>query len=144
MDSPNIVASLVHKITSHTSDVNGVCFSKDRKLATCSADKTVRLWETSEFSELPCSPLCGHTYYIHCCTFSPFGTLLATCSTDGKVIVWDAKTGTKVGTMQHESKCPIRVCRFSPDSALLVSGSDDNNLCLWDVPTKKFIRYVFD
>ncbi|XP_052254309.1 WD repeat, SAM and U-box domain-containing protein 1-like isoform X7 [Dreissena polymorpha] len=131
--SHDLVASLVHTINSHTSDVNGVCFSKDRKLATCSADKTVRVWDMTSYNELPFSPLCGHTYYVHCCCFSPFGTLLASCSTDGKVIIWDAKTGQKKCVLQHESKSPIRVCKFSPNSAQLISGSDDNNVCLWDV-----------
>lgn len=137
--TPNIIASLIHTINSHTSDVNGVCFSKDRKLATCSADKTVRVWDTEDYSELSCSPLCGHTYYVHCCTFSPFGTLLASCSTDGKIIVWDVKTGQKKGVLQHESKAPIRVIKFSPNSSHLISGGDDNNICLWDLSTENLL-----
>jgi WD40 repeat protein len=142
MESPSIIASLHHTISSHTSDVNGLCFSKSKVLATCSGDKTVRLWDTDDYSELACSPLCGHTYYVHCCTFSPFGTLLASCSTDGKVIIWDVKTGKKKVVLQHESKSPIRVCRFSADSQMLVSGGDDNNICLWDISTESLIRYL--
>ncbi|XP_052804342.1 WD repeat, SAM and U-box domain-containing protein 1-like [Mya arenaria] len=139
MSEKSVLASLVHTISSHTSDVNGVCFSKSGKLATCSADKTVRVWDTEDYSELPCSPLCGHTYYVHCCTFSPFGTQLASCSTDGKVIIWDLKTGEKKCIFQHESKAPIRVCKFSPNSSMLLSGGDDNNLCLWNLSTESLI-----
>ena len=135
-----MVASLHHTISAHTSDVNGVCFSKDRKLATCSGDKTVRLWDTSEFAELPSSPLCGHTYYVHSCVFSPFGTQLATCSTDGKVIVWNPATGNKTATFQHESKGPIRVIRFSPNSTYLLTAGDDSNLCLWNLSSKELFR----
>lgn len=91
-----IVASLHHTIKTHTSDVNDVAFSCDNKLATCSGDKTVRLWDPEDLSEVSFSPLMGHTYYVHCCTFSPMGTLLATCSTDGRAIIWDMKNGQGV------------------------------------------------
>ncbi|KAL4229143.1 WD repeat [Mactra antiquata] len=139
MEQSTIVASLEHTICSHTSDVNGVCFSKGKYLATCSGDKTVRVWNTEDYTEVQSSPLCGHTYYVHCCAFSPFGTLLASCSTDGKVIIWDPLTGKKKYTFQHESKSPIRVIRFSPDSKMLLSGCDDNNLCLWNLTTESLV-----
>ncbi|KAJ8307459.1 hypothetical protein KUTeg_015543 [Tegillarca granosa] len=140
MTSSTVLANLVHSIGSHTSDVNGVAFSSDGKLATCSADKTIRVWDTEDFTELSYSPLCGHTYYVHCCAFSPFSTLIASCSTDGKLILWDVKNGTKVAVLQHESQNSIRVCKFSPNSSYVVTGSDDEMLCLWDVSTKKLVR----
>ncbi|KAJ8306977.1 hypothetical protein KUTeg_015061 [Tegillarca granosa] len=140
MTSSTVLANLVHTIGSHTSDVNGVAFSSDGKLATCSADKTIRVWDTEDFTELSYSPLCGHTYYVHCCAFSPFSTLIASCSTDGKLILWDVKNGTKVAVLQHESQNSIRVCKFSPNSSYVVTGSDDEMLCLWDVSTKKLVR----
>ncbi|XP_013399148.1 WD repeat, SAM and U-box domain-containing protein 1 [Lingula anatina] len=133
------VANLIHTISLHQSDVNWVAYS-GKTLATCSGDKTVRLWSTEDFTEYPCSPLCGHGYYVHCCVFSPFGTMLASCSTDGKVILWDSKTGEKKGTFEHPSKSGIRVCRFSPNSSWLVTGSDDETLVIWDMKTKKLHR----
>lgn len=138
MAESNLVCSLHHTIGAHTSDVNGVCFSKNT-LATCSGDKTVRLWALEDYRELLCSPLCGHGYYVHCCTFSSFGTTLATCSTDGKVILWDVKTGEKKTVLQHPSKTSIRVCAFSPNFSMLVSGSDDETLCVWEVSTRRLL-----
>ncbi|KAK7485836.1 hypothetical protein BaRGS_00022936, partial [Batillaria attramentaria] len=134
-----MVASLIHTISTHTADVTCLSFTQG-KLATSSSDKTVRLWSTEDFSELPCSPLLGHTYNIHYCTFSPFGTILATCSTDGKLILWDVKTGEMNAVIQHPSKGSIRVCCFSPDSSRIVSGSDDDTICMWEVATKKLVR----
>ena len=136
----NTIANHIHTIKAHSSDVNGVCFSEDT-LATCSSDKTIRLWSLSDFTEEPVSPLCGHTYSVHNCTFSPSGATLATCSTDGKVILWDGKTWDKLAVLGHSSGSSIRVCRFSPTSDLLVTGSDDDKLCIWDVKARKLIRY---
>ena len=142
MADSNFVASHVHTISSHNSDVNCVNFSTDRNLASCSGDKATRIFSISDFSELPSSPLLGHQYTVHYCTFSPFGTNIATCSTDGKAIIWDVKTGQKIITFQHPSQNGIRICRFSPNSAFLVTGGEDDKLCLWDLKTKQLIRYV--
>ena len=134
-----MLASLLHTISTHSGDITSISFTHG-KLASASADKTVRLWSTEDFSELPCSPVMGHHYTVHHCTFSPFGTMLATCSTDGKLILWDAKTGEVRGELQHESKSGIRVCSFSPDSAHIVSGGDDDTICMWEVATKRLVR----
>uniref|UniRef100_A0A2C9LBD3 WD repeat, SAM and U-box domain-containing protein 1 n=1 Tax=Biomphalaria glabrata TaxID=6526 RepID=A0A2C9LBD3_BIOGL len=137
--SDSIVASNIHTITAHEGDVTAVAFS-NTVLATCSSDKTVRLWSNTDFLELPSSPLLGHKYLIHCCEFSPLGFTLATCSQDGTLRIWDIKTGECVLCASHPSKCAIRVCRFSSDGAKLVTGGDDETVCLWNVAEKRIIR----
>ncbi|KAH9492407.1 WD repeat, SAM and U-box domain-containing protein 1 [Bulinus truncatus] len=137
--SDNIVASNIHTITAHEADVTAVAFSKT-VLATCSSDKTIRLWGAKDFIELPSSPLLGHKYLIHCCEFSPAGSLLATCSTDGTLKFWDIKSGECVSSLSHSSKSAIRVCKFSKDGTKLVTGGDDETVCLWNVSDKKIIR----
>lgn len=77
----------------HTSDVTS-CDIFGECLASCSGDKSIRIWfQDSEgnFSEAGFSPLVDHTYGVNCVRFSPFGTLLASCSTDGKVILWNVQ-----------------------------------------------------
>lgn len=49
-------------------------------------------WQVGDaFIEVSYSPLLGHTYGINCVCFSPFGTKLASASTDGSTILWDVK-----------------------------------------------------
>ncbi|XP_005091970.1 WD repeat, SAM and U-box domain-containing protein 1 isoform X2 [Aplysia californica] len=135
----SLVASNTHTITTHTSDVTCLAFSAT-VLATCSSDRSVRLWGAKDFSELASSPMLGHTYMIHCCAFSPLGSVLATCSTDGTLRLWDVKTGETTAILAHPSKCAIRVCQFSSDGKLLVTGGDDDTVCLWNVADKKLVR----
>ncbi|BFZ22696.1 hypothetical protein BsWGS_25735 [Bradybaena similaris] len=135
----NIVASNVCTITAHAADILSIAFSST-VLATCSSDKTVRLWQTTDFTELPCSPLTGHQYLINCCDFSPSGAILATCSTDGTLRLWNPKTGDVLAKLAHPSSCALRVCCFSPDGAMIVTGGDDDSACLWNVPEKRLIR----
>lgn len=136
----DIMASQIQILTTHSKDVNCCTFSGNL-LATCSGDKTVRLWDATSFEELPFSPLLGHSYYVHWCALSAFGTRLATCSTDGKIIVWDTSNGETVAVFEHTHKPIIRVCVFSPDSQYLLSGGADNELWMWDLNKKTCIRW---
>ncbi|XP_071788780.1 WD repeat, SAM and U-box domain-containing protein 1-like [Asterias amurensis] len=133
------MATLLHTLKSHSSDVNCCSFSATT-LASCSGDKSIRLWSLDTFQELSISPLLGHAYYVHWVRFSPFGTILASCSTDGKVILWDARTGETLAVLQHPSRGIIRVCEFSPNSEMLLTGGADSVVCLWNVQTKKMMR----
>jgi len=130
----------------HTSDITWVEFS-GRLLATCSSDKTVRLWNATSpeerVVELKHSPLLGHRYTVHCCCFSPFGSVLATCSTDGFIYLWDVKTGERVAELQHPSQLAVRVCLFSPTTHRLATAGEDDSIVLWDVSTHTIIK-TFD
>ncbi|XP_061925965.1 WD repeat, SAM and U-box domain-containing protein 1 isoform X2 [Entelurus aequoreus] len=130
------MVSLVCTLQDHRDDVNWCTFSA-QLLATCSGDKTVRVYNTKDFSELAFSPLEGHGYGVHCCCFSPCGQFLASCSTDATTLVWSMSTGEIEAVLEHPGRSPVRICAFSPDSAHLVSGASDGSLALWDFPSKQ-------
>ncbi|XP_051998028.1 WD repeat, SAM and U-box domain-containing protein 1-like [Xyrauchen texanus] len=134
-----IMASLVCTLQDHRDDVN-CCALSDSLLATCSGDKTVRVYSVQDFRELAFSPLCGHGYGVHCCCFSRCGRYLASCSTDAVTMVWRAHTGAVVASLEHPARSPIRVCSFSPDALYLLSGAADGTVALWNVPSKTLQR----
>ncbi|MGH0176383.1 UNVERIFIED_CONTAM: hypothetical protein FKN15_072640 [Acipenser sinensis] len=126
------MATLICSLVDHSDDVNWCAFSSTC-LATCSLDKTIRLYSIKDFTELPFSPLNGHGYAVHSCCFSSTGVLLASCSTDGTTVLWSMNTGEIVTVLQHPGRSPVRICTFSPDSSCLVSGAADGTVALWAV-----------
>uniref|UniRef100_A0A8B9KIS9 WD repeat, SAM and U-box domain-containing protein 1 n=1 Tax=Astyanax mexicanus TaxID=7994 RepID=A0A8B9KIS9_ASTMX len=133
------MVSLICSLQNHLDDVNWCAFSSTL-LATCSADKTIRVYSTRDFTELSFSPLSGHGYGVHCCCFSPCGQYLASCSTDATTVVWKMDTGEIEAVFEHPGRSPVRVCAFSPDSSWLVSGASDGSLALWDFPSRALLR----
>jgi WD40 repeat protein len=65
---------------------------------------------------------------------SPQGDLVATTGQDGTILVWDGRTGQRLGSpLKHGGR--VRVLRFHPDGAVLASGSDDLMARLWTLPS---------
>lgn len=134
------MVSLVATLQHHTDEVNCCAFSPSR-LATSSGDKTVRVYDTTDFSELPFSPLSGHGYAVHCCCFSACGAHLLSCSTDGLVLVWSSETGELTARLEHPGRSPLRVCALASDSSLLLAGACDGTVALWDFSSRTLRRY---
>uniref|UniRef100_A0A8C6WH71 WD repeat, SAM and U-box domain-containing protein 1 n=1 Tax=Neogobius melanostomus TaxID=47308 RepID=A0A8C6WH71_9GOBI len=114
------MVSLICTLQDHRDDVNWCAFSATL-LATCSGDKTLRIYNTKDFSD-------------------PCGQFLASCSTDATVVIWSMVSGEIEAVLEHPGRSPVRVCALSPDSAHLVSGASDGSLALWDFPSKQCRR----
>ncbi|MFO0937452.1 MAG: c-type cytochrome domain-containing protein [Gemmataceae bacterium] len=79
----------------HGDDVFKISLTKDGKtLATASADKTVRLWDTEKLAVQ--KTLSGLTDYVFAVGFSPDGTRVAGGGYDGTVQIWSVADGKPV------------------------------------------------
>jgi WD40 repeat protein len=79
----------------HGDDVFKVVFNpKQPMLATTSADKSVRLWNSETLAAT--KTLAGLTDFVYAVAFSPDGELVAGGSYDGGVVVWKVADGTVV------------------------------------------------
>lgn len=66
----------------------------------------------------------GHKDSVLCCAFSPDGKLLATCSSDRSVVLWDVPSFKRKYRLEneHSHTDAVTAISFSPDSTLLISG----------------------
>ncbi|XP_033185923.2 WD repeat, SAM and U-box domain-containing protein 1 isoform X1 [Bombus vancouverensis nearcticus] len=135
---------LIQRLEEHGGVINSVAFYGNHLIASGSGDKLIRVWsiETEEeanaeiitkFQEKSYSPLDGHKYSINHVEFSPCGRMLASCSLDGTVIIWDTENGSQAKSSFVNSGSGIRVCRWSPDGTKIATAGDDERTTLWDV-----------
>lgn len=125
------------------------------RLATCGADKTIKMWKVVHKDEGTAVTFLGelakHNGTVNCVRFSPNGRRLASASDDKYIIIWELADGeasasrmvgqddigateawrTVVTRRQHNDD--IYDIAWSPDSTKLLSGSVDNTAILWDV-----------
>ena len=118
----------------HEKLVYGATFSPDsRRLATCSQDRTVRLWLIESGA---CLVLRGHTDEVFATAFHPDGRRLATAGRDQAVWLWDLERGEEVARLPGHTSY-VWSLAFSPDGATLASGSGDFTVRLWDTAPLK-------
>lgn len=123
----------IHTLNSHTNYVIGVAISPDgRTLASCSYDKTIKLWHLSSGNLL--GTLVAHSGWVTCVAISPDGKTLASGSLDNTVKLWDIGSGNLQKTLAGHSAYVISLA-ISPDGQTIASGCFDNTIKLWHLPT---------
>lgn len=129
----------VRSLEGHQSSVSGVKFKPEDGLllASCSADGTIKLWETENGKTL--RTLQGHKNGINDIAWSKDGRYLCSASDDQSAILWDVETGKQLNTLVGHSNFVFSI-KFSPAGNLLVSGSFDETVRVWDARTCEMIQ----
>jgi WD40 repeat protein len=71
--------------------------------------------------------------------FSPDGKTLATATHDGKVRLWDPRTGAARGPAWAAEAGEVVSKSFSPDGSVPATSGSDGTTALWDIGSRKQI-----
>ncbi|EPQ25937.1 uncharacterized protein PFL1_06392 [Pseudozyma flocculosa PF-1] len=107
----------VTKFSAHEKYLTRCLLSPDVKhLATCSADATVKIWDTSNYSFALEKTLVGHQRWVWDAAFSADSAYLVTASSDHVARLWELASGETV--RQYNGHHRAAVCVALNDSSL--------------------------
>lgn len=105
-------------------------------LASCSGDKTVRIWEQRPSGSWHCKAVLEDTHNrtVRSCAWSPNGRLLATASFDATTAVWEHAGGDYdcIATLEgHENE--VKSVSWSASGSLLATCGRDKSVWIWEM-----------
>jgi hypothetical protein len=113
----------------HIGIVRAVAFGPSGLLASCSDDRTIRMWD-ADGSEV--WTFVGHEGPVTTIAFSTDGEHLASGSSDGTIRVWSCRSGQLLRTMEGRTLLVHALAFLGTD--VLASGSE-TGLKLWNLTT---------
>jgi WD40 repeat protein len=150
VQNPNIKANLHGTLAGHAEVVWQIIFSPDgQNLASCSADRTVKLWRVKDGAQV--NILTGGSEHVYAVAFSADGQYLASGSREkgGVGMLWKQLAGERLsgdrgqtvrlwrvsdGTLQQvlaEHSGDVHSIALSPNAQWLASSGYDKTVKLW-------------
>jgi WD40 repeat protein len=106
-------------------------FSPDGTILAASHGQVAKLWEVSTAREL--YTFGGPIGTINQAVFSPDSWTVATASTDGRVFLWNSRTGERQGSLVGH-RGPLIGCSFHPSGRSLATGDQNfGEVKVWDL-----------
>jgi len=118
----------------HSQAIRGVVFSPNgRRIASCSADRTVRIWDATSGACVQIIP--EHDGDVLSVGFSQDGRRIVSCSDNRTVYVWDAGIGECIRFFTADDNW-VKCAALSPDGRYVLSGRHEI-LRVWDLTSEQ-------
>ncbi|KAM9683825.1 apoptotic protease-activating factor 1 isoform 4-T4 [Dama dama] len=150
----SMTGELVRIYDEHSEQVNCCHFTNNSNhllLATGSNDYFLKLWDLNQ--EECRNTMFGHTNSVSHCRFSPDDQVLASCSADGTLKLWDVKSANERKSInvkqfflnseepQEDLDLIVKCCSWSADGARIMVAAK-NKVFLFDVHTSGLLAEV--
>ncbi|KEH44130.1 putative transcription factor WD40-like family [Medicago truncatula] len=127
--------STVGDFDGHSRRVLSCAFKPTRpfRIVSCGEDFLANFYEGPPFKFN--MSIRDHTNFVNCVRYSPDGSKFVTVSSDRKGIIYDGKTGSKLGEFSEEDghKGSIYAVSWSRDSKQVLTVSADKSAKVWDI-----------
>lgn len=132
--SANQTFSFQDSVHPHEIDAQGFGYSPDGQwYALGHEDGNVRIW--SIHTHQPWTGILRHPGAVRSLCWSPGGDLLATCTQNGLVTVWDLTSQANGRIFFHPDAANLQSVRFSPDGKRVALAGDRGLPVIWNVET---------
>ena len=127
----------------HKDTVMNICFSPDgRYLASCSADKTIIIWDMRSMK--PIHHISAHRAEVNAVCFSPDSANLLSCGRDSKASLWDVKNGQRVYSSRI-ARGPIMHCDYAKDTnKYFATGSEGGCVGIFEVNSTGITKKILE
>ena len=128
--TPSVESHCLQLLAGHTNWIFSVTYSPDgSRLASASADGTVRIWDLATGS---CLHVLPHAHWAIRTIFSPDGRQLIVSGLSSKIYVWDTSSGEPIQTLNGHLDWVWSI-DTSADGNTLFSTGEDRTIRVWDV-----------
>lgn len=138
-------------LVGHTASVEDLQWSPNEKsvLASCSVDKTIRIWDCRAAPQKACMLTCNnaHDSDINVISWNRNEPFIASGGDDGVLHIWDLRqfqSQKPIASFKHHTNYVTTVEWHPTDSTVFASGGADDQVAIWDLAVEKDSEQVLE